>query len=189
MLRNITAYGKGIFMARVKEGEPVIIKKYANRRLYNTETSIYITLEELRLMVKEGRDFVVQDAKSGEDLTRQTLAQIIFEQETKGFAVMPTEFLRSIISYYDDNMSDVLQQYLMASMQSFKQNQDKMRNYVEQAATGDMGKVGEMFGMGQFEEMTRNNMALFEKTMSAFNPFAAMDTSASKKKRRKWPVH
>lgn len=167
-------------MARVKEGEPVIIKKYANRRLYNTETSIYITLEELRLMVKEGRDFVVQDAKTGEDLTRQTLAQIIFEQETKGFAIMPTEFLRSIISYYDGNMSDVLQQYLMASMNSFTANQDKMRSYMDKTVGS-----ADIFGASQFEEMTRNNIALFEKTFSAFNPFAVMDASGSTKKKRK----
>lgn len=164
-------------MARVKEGEPVIIKKYANRRLYNTETSIYITLEELRHMIKEGRDFVVQDAKSGEDLTRQTLAQIIFEQETKGYAVMPTEFLRSVIRFYDDSMSDVLQQYLMASMQSFTDNQDKMRRYMDKAVNKDM------FGVSQLEEMTRNNLALFEKTFSAFNPF--MDAGSGKSRRGK----
>lgn len=164
-------------MARVKDGEPVIIKKYANRRLYNTETSIYITLEELRLMVKEGRDFVVQDAKSGEDLTRQTLAQIIFEQETKGLSVMPTEFLRSIIGCYDDGVSEVLRQYLTASMHSFTENQDKMRRYMDKAAGGDM------FGVGQLEEITRSNIAMFEKTFSAFNPFVGMDSVVGKKKK------
>jgi polyhydroxyalkanoate synthesis repressor PhaR len=157
-------------MARRKDNEPVIIRKYANRRLYNTETSTYITLEELRLMVKDGVDFVVQDAKTGEDLTRPTLAQIIFEQETKGFAMLPTDFLRKIVGYYDDSMSEVLQHYLMASMNGFVQNQDKMKNYV-----GKMGKAVEgMFPVNQFEEMTRNNIALFEKTFSAFNPFATM---------------
>ena len=166
-------------MARVKEGEPVVIKKYANRRLYNTETSIYITLEELRLMIKEGRDFVVQDAKTGEDLTRQTLVQILVEQENGGFAIMPTEFLRSVIRYYDDHMSDVLQQYLLASMNSFTENQDQMRGYVDKA----MG--GNVFGGGQFEEMTRQNIALFEKTFSAFNPFIGMDGAGGTKKRKK----
>lgn len=169
-------------MARRKDDEPVVIRKYANRRLYNTETSTYITLEELRLMVKEGTDFIVQDAKTGEDLTRSTLAQIIFEQETKGFALLPTDFLRKIIGFYDDNMSEVLQHYLMASMNGFVQNQDKMKNYV-----GKMGKAVEgMFPVSQFEEMTRQNLALFEKTFSAFNPFATMfgqeETNKGKKR-------
>lgn len=169
-------------MARRKENEPVVIRKYANRRLYNTETSTYITLEELRLMVKEGTDFVVQDAKTGEDLTRSTLAQIIFEQETKGFALLPTDFLRKMIGFYDDNMSEVLQHYLMASMNGFVQNQDKMKNYV-----GNVGKTVEgMFPVNQFEELTRQNLALFEKTFSAFNPFGAMfnqDENGSKRKK------
>ena len=172
-------------MARVKEGEPVIIKKYANRRLYNTETSIYITLDELRQMVKDGQDFAVQDAKSGEDLTRQTLAQIIFDQETKGLAIMPTEFLRSIITFYDDSMSEVLQQYLLASMQSFMANQDKMRRFVDKTMGGKAGNMSDTFGVGQFEEMTRSNMAMFEKTMSAFNPFAAMGSAPTTKTRKK----
>lgn len=107
--------------------EPIVIKKYANRRLYDTGTSAYITLEDLCERVKQGQDFVVLDAKSGEDLTRQVLTQIIFEQETKGSQLLPTSFLRSVIRFYDDKMQNVLQQYLDASMKSFMGNQDRMR--------------------------------------------------------------
>lgn len=155
-------------MSEAEQEEPlVIIKKYANRRLYNTETSVYITLEELRLMVKEGRNFQVVDAKSGDDLTRSTLAQIIYEQETKGFALLPTDFLRHVICYYDDGgggVSDVLQHYLNASMDSFSQNQERMRSLM------DVTKDG-LFPTGQVEEMARQNIALLEKAFSMFNPF------------------
>lgn len=143
---------------------PVIIKKYANRRLYNTETSVYITLDELKEMIKAGRNFIVQDAKTGEDLTRQALAQIIFEQETKGLAMLPTEFLRNVISFYDDSMGEVLQHYLTASMSTFVNNQEKMKKYVG-------GALKDFSPMGSFEELSRQNMAFFEKAMTAFNPF------------------
>lgn len=149
-----------------KNEAPVIIKKYANRRLYNTETSVYITLDELRELVKAGRAFMVQDAKTGEDLTRQALAQIIFEQETKGIAMLPTEFLRNIISFYDDSMGEVLQHYLTASMSTFMNNQEKMKKYVG-------GALKDFSPMGQFEELSRQNMAFFEKAMSAFSPFGS----------------
>jgi polyhydroxyalkanoate synthesis repressor PhaR len=149
-----------------KNEAPVVIKKYANRRLYNTETSVYITLDELREMVKGGRSFIVQDAKTGEDLTRQALAQIIFEQETKGIAMLPTEFLRNIISFYDDSMGEVLQHYLTASMSTFMNNQEKMKKYVG-------GAMKDFSPMGQFEELSRQNMAFFEKAMSAFSPFGS----------------
>ena len=146
-----------------------IIKKYANRRLYDTETSAYITLEDLCERVKEGRDFVVQDAKSGADLTNQVLTQIILEQEIKGFNLLPTHFLRSVIRFYDDKMAGVLQPYLDASMSSFMNNQERMR--------GLMGKTMEEFSpINQFEELTRQNVAVFEKTMQMFNPFGSMFT-------------
>ncbi len=143
--------------------EPVVIKKYANRRLYDTETSAYITLEDLCQRVKDGKEFTVVDAKSGQDITRQVLTQIIFEQETKGFHLLPTNFLRSAIRFYDDNMNGVMQHYLEASMKTFVGNQDKMR--------GMMGEMGKNFlPFNQMEEMTRNNVALFEKAMSMFSP-------------------
>lgn len=141
--------------------KPVVIKKYANRRLYDTETSAYITLEDLCDRVKSGRDFVVVDAKTGQDLTRQVLTQIIFEQETKGSNVLPTEFLRSVIGFYDDKMQGVLQHYLDASMKTFMGNQERMR-----------GMLGTP--LGQFEEIARQNVAFLEKTMSMFNPFSGM---------------
>lgn len=145
--------------------KPVVIKKYANRRLYDTGTSAYITLEDLCDRVKEGKEFVVVDAKSGHDITRQVLTQIIFEQETKGFHLLPTNFLRSVIRFYDDNMNDVMQHYLEASMKTFMSNQDRMR--------GMMGKaMGEFQPFSQMEEVARNNVALFEKAMSMFSPLS-----------------
>jgi polyhydroxyalkanoate synthesis repressor PhaR len=150
------------------EQEPVVIKKYANRRLYDTDTSAYITLEDLCERVKTGRDFVVVDAKTGQDLTRQVLTQIIFEQETKGSQILPTAFLRSVIRFYDDKMSGVLQHYLDGSMKTFMSNQERVTSLMGKA----MGKTGESFApLSQFEEITRQNVALFEKTMQMFNPF------------------
>lgn len=150
--------------------EPVVIKKYANRRLYDTETSAYITLEDLCERVKQGRDFVVVDAKTGQDLTRQVLTQIIFEQETKGSQILPTDFLRSVIRFYDNKMQDVLQHYLNGSMKSFMDNQERVAGMMGKA----IGRTGESFApLGQLEELTRQNMALFEKTMQMFNPFSA----------------
>lgn len=144
----------------------ITIKKYANRRLYNTETSTYITLEDLCHMVREGKEFTVVDANSGADLTSQILTQIIFEQETKGNSLLPPHFLRAVIGFYDNNMGGVLQHYLDASMRSFVQNQDQMR--------GLMGKaIQELSPINQLEEMTRSNVALFEKALQMFSPFGS----------------
>jgi polyhydroxyalkanoate synthesis repressor PhaR len=149
--------------ASAKE-EAVVIKKYANRRLYDTETSAYITLEDMCKRVKDGREFIVVDAKTGQDLTRQVLTQIILERELKGYPLLPVEFLRSVIRFYDDKMHDVLQHYLNASMKAFVNNQDKMRSA--------MGKTQPGFTpFNQFEEMTRQNVAFFEKAFSMFSPF------------------
>ena len=143
--------------------EPVVIKKYANRRLYDTETSAYITLEDLCERVKAGKEFVVLDAKTGQDLTRQVLAQIIFEQETKGYHLLPVSFLRDVIRFYDDSMNGMLQNYLEASMNTFMKNQENMR--------GMMGKAMDGFSpLGQIEEMTRQNVAFFEQAMNMFSP-------------------
>ncbi len=170
-------------MSEAEMPEPVIIKKYANRRLYNTQTSAYVTLEDLYEMVRDGQDFAVQDAKTGEDLTRQTLTQIILEREAGGDALLPTEFLRNMIGFYDGNMRPVLQHYLTASMHSFIQNQDKMRTYVGKA-------MQEFSPMSTFEELTRQNVAMFERTFQMFNPFGKFftpsnegDTPGDKKKR------
>lgn len=162
-----------------KEKDPAIIKKYANRRLYDTETSAYITLEDLCDRVKKGHAFIVVDAKSGQDLTRQILTQIIFEQETKGFHLLPTDFLRSVIGFYGNNMQDILQPYLDASMKSFVSNQERMRGMIGET----MGKAleGGMSPLNQFEEVARHNMAIFEKTVQMFNPFGAMFSATTAK--------
>ena len=145
---------------------PVVIKKYANRRLYNTATSAYVTLEHLSQMVKEKIDFVVYDAKTGDDITRPVLTQIIFEEESKGGqTLLPIPFLRQLISFYGDSLQGVVPQYLEMSMSQFARNQDQMRRYLQNA-----------FGFNpfqQFEAMGKQNMAMFENAMRLFNPFAA----------------
>jgi len=145
---------------------PVVIKKYANRRLYNTATSAYVTLEHLSQMVKEKTDFVVYDAKTGDDITRPVLTQIIFEEESKGGqTLLPIPFLRQLISFYGDSLQGVVPQYLEMSMSQFARNQDQMRRYLQNA-----------FGFNpfqQFEAMGKQNMAMFENAMRMFNPFAA----------------
>lgn len=145
---------------------PVVIKKYANRRLYNTATSAYVTLEHLSQMVKDKTDFVVYDAKTGEDITRPVLTQIIFEEESKGGqTLLPIPFLRQLISFYGDSLQGVVPQYLEMSMAQFARNQDQMRRYLQST-----------FGFNpfqQFEAMGKQNMAVFENAMRMFNPFAA----------------
>ena len=151
------------------EKEPVTIKKYANRRLYNTGTSTYVTLEDLATMVKSGDDFVVYDAKSGEDITRSVLSQIIFEQENKqGQNLLPTTFLRQLIRFYGDSMQMLVPRFLETSMQSFSQQQGKFREQMAQAFGG--------VGLGPMEEQVRRNMEMFEKTFAMFSPFAAAAT-------------
>jgi len=145
---------------------PVVIKKYANRRLYNTATSAYVTLEHLSQMVKDKTDFVVYDAKTGDEITRSVLTQIIFEEESKGGqTLLPIPFLRQLISFYGDSLQGVVPQYLEMSMSQFARNQDQMRSYLRNA-----------FGFNpfqQFETMGKQNMAMFEQAMRVFNPFQA----------------
>jgi polyhydroxyalkanoate synthesis repressor PhaR len=145
---------------------PVVIKKYANRRLYNTATSAYVTLDHLSQMVKDKVDFVVYDAKTGEDITRPVLTQIIVEEESKGGqTLLPIPFLRQLISFYGDSLQGVVPQYLEMSMTQFARNQEQMRSYMQNA-----------FGFNpfqQFESMGKQNMAMFEKAMRMFNPFNA----------------
>lgn len=147
--------------------EPVVIKKYANRRLYDTGTSAYITLEDLCSRVKSGQEFIVVDAKTGQDLTRQVLTQIILEREIKGFQVLPTSFLRDAIRFYDDKMANVLQHYLDASMKTFTSNQEHLHSMLGKAVDG-------LSPFSPFEEITRQNVALFEKAVQMFNPFGQM---------------
>jgi polyhydroxyalkanoate synthesis repressor PhaR len=160
-------------MAEAKE--PVTIKKYANRRLYNTGTSTYVTLEDLAQMVKQGEDFVVYDAKTGEDITRSVLAQIIFEQENKeGQSLLPITFLRQLIRFYGDSMQMLVPRYLEQSMQSFTGQQDKFREQMAQAFG--------VSGFGPLEDQVRRNMEMFEKTFAMFAPFARGEKTAEKSK-------
>ena len=148
-----------------KTAEPITIKKYANRRLYNTGTSTYVTLEDLAAMVKTGEDFVVYDAKTGEDITRSVLTQIIFEQENKeGQHLLPITFLRQLIRFYGDSMQMLVPRYLEVSIESLTREQEKFRQQMAQA-----------FGVGAFtslEEQVRRNMDMFERTFAMFAPFA-----------------
>lgn len=159
-------------MAKKKrqDGEQIIIKKYANRRLYNTDSSCYVTLDDLAQMVKDDADFVVRDAKSGDDITHSVLTQIIFEEESKGEALLPTNFLRQLIAFYGDGLQQVVPEYLESSMAAFAQNQEKFRSFIKDNL--DTANVTTQ-PMKPFEEMAKQNMAIFEKTMSMFSPFGA----------------
>ncbi len=157
--------------------EPVTIKKYANRRLYNTGTSTYVTLEDLAVMVKNGEDFVVFDAKSGDDITRSVLAQIIFEQENKeGQSLLPIAFLRQLIRFYGDSMQMMVPHFLEQSMSTLTNQQGKFREQMEKA----FGGVG---GFGPMEDQVRRNMEMFEKTFAMFTPpFARKPGEAASEK-------
>jgi polyhydroxyalkanoate synthesis repressor PhaR len=150
-----------------KNGQsPVRIKKYANRRLYNTATSSYVTLDYLAQMVRNGTEFTVEDAKTGEDITRSVLTQIIVEEEAKGQNMLPINFLRQLISLYGDNLQFLVPRYLEQSMESFSKNQEQMRSYMKDS-------FGGMFPLERFEEMSKQNMAFFEQAMRMWNPFKA----------------
>jgi polyhydroxyalkanoate synthesis repressor PhaR len=155
-----------------KSAEPVTIKKYANRRLYNTGTSTYVTLEDLAAMVKAGEDFVVYDAKTGEEITRSVLTQIIFEQENKeGQNLLPIAFLRQLIRFYGDSMQMLVPRYLEVSIESLTREQEKFRQQMAQA-----------FGVGAFtslEEQVRRNMEMFERAFAMFAPFARRESAAA----------
>jgi len=146
-----------------KSQEPVTIKKYANRRLYNTGTSTYVTLEDLANMVKEGEDFVVYDAKNGDDITHSVLTQIIFEQENKGQNLLPIAFLRQIIRFYGDSMQMLVPRYLEASIDSFTKDQGKFREHVAKTMTGPS-----FIGL---DDHVRRNMEMFERAFHMFLPF------------------
>ncbi len=140
---------------------PITIKKYANRRLYNTATSSYVTLDHLCKMVKEGQDFVVYDAKSGDDITHSVLTQIIFEEESKGQNLLPIRFLRQLIRFYDDSLQALVPGYLEVSMESFTRNQEQMRKNLSEA-------LGQMSPFRQFEDLSRHNLAMFQRAMNVF---------------------
>mgnify|MGYP001427862077 FL=1 len=150
--------------ANGKDDERVTIKKYANRRLYNTATSSYVTLDHLAQMVKDGIDFAVFDAKTGEDITRSVLTHIIVEEESKGPNLLPIDFLRHLISFYGDSLQAVVPNYLDHTMHAFARNQEQMRGAMQDA-------LGGLNPFGQFEEMGKQNMAMFENAMKMFVPF------------------
>jgi len=159
------------------DGKPVVVKKYANRRLYNTAMSSYVTLDDLARMIKDGGDFVAYDAKTGEDITRSVLTQIIVEQEQKGQNLLPISFLRQLISLYGDSVQFLVPGYLEQAMLAFAQNQEQMRRNL-QATFG-------IFPFGQFEEMGKQNMALFERALRMLAPYGrekapSPDTGASR---------
>ena len=160
------------------DGRPVVVKKYANRRLYNTATSSYVTLGDLAKMIKHGGDFVAYDAKTGEDITRQVLTQIIVEQEQKGQNLLPISFLRQLISLYGDSVQFLVPGYLEQAMLTFAQIQEQMRRNLE-ATFG-------IFPFGQLEEMGKQHMALFERALRMLAPYrgeerpSSADTGASR---------
>jgi polyhydroxyalkanoate synthesis repressor PhaR len=145
--------------AQQPAGSPVTIKKYANRRLYNTETSSYITLDTLSAMVREGREFKVVDAKTNEDITRSVLAQIIMDEESKGSTMLPAGFLRQLIGMYGNSMQAFVPQYLEASMDAFKKNQEQFRTVMEGALAG-----------GPFEALHKRNMEMLDAATNLIRP-------------------
>jgi polyhydroxyalkanoate synthesis repressor PhaR len=162
-------------MAEAGTKEPTVIKKYANRRLYHTGTSSYVTLEDLALMVRQGENFAVTDAKSGEDITRSVLTQIIFEQENKGQFLLPIAFLRQLIQFYGDNMQSLVPKYLEFSLGQFMTDQQKLREQFSKGFSATPFPPNPFVpaaAITSMEEQVRNNMAIFQEAMRAFTPFA-----------------
>jgi polyhydroxyalkanoate synthesis repressor PhaR len=157
---------------QTSQAEPVVVKKYANRRLYNTATSAYVTLDDLSQMVKDGEHFVVYDAKSGEDITRSVLTQIIFEEESKGQNLLPINFLRQLIGFYGDSMQAFVPSYLEFSLESLTREQERFRQKMTELGS-------EPFQL--MEQHAKRNMAMFQQAMQMFNPFAAMTEGADDK--------
>lgn len=152
----------------------ITIKKYANRRLYNTATSCYVTLDYLANLVKAGADFAVYDARSGDDITRSVLTHIIVEEEAKGQSMLPVSFLRNLISFYGDSLQVVVPRYLEHSMQAFSRNQEQMREYMAGAFDG-------LNPFTSFEEMSKQQLAMFERAVKMFSPFYPDETPGEDK--------
>ncbi|MDI7864861.1 polyhydroxyalkanoate synthesis repressor PhaR [Rhizobiaceae bacterium n13] len=166
-----------------KNDGQIVIKKYANRRLYNTGTSTYVTLDDLAVMVKKGEDFIVQDAKSGEDITHSVLTQIIFEQESKtGNTLLPISFLRQLISYYGDQMQMVVPSFLEHSMQAFAQQQAQMREQIDRTfGETPLGKNLQV-PIKLVEDQVRRNTDMFHQAMQMFSPFMTPPAAKEAKK-------
>lgn len=154
--------------------EIVIVKKYANRRLYNTETSSYITLDDLSTMVKQGRNFEVVDAKTGNDITHSVLAQIIFEEETRGAAMLPVNFLKQLILFYDNSLNSALPHFLEMSMDVFNRNSERWRE-----RTDGFNQYSNPFG-NSMNDIQRQNMEMMKKSLAMFNPFLSTGTEEDK---------
>lgn len=159
----------------------ITIKKYANRRLYNTATSCYVTLDYLSQLVKAGADFAVFDAKSGEDITRSVLTHIIVEEEAKGHSMLPVSFLRHLISFYGDSLQVVVPRYLEQAMQAFALNQENIRSYLR-------GTFDPLMPFATFEEMGKQQLALFEQAMRMFSPFYALEGGNNDKREPSEPA-
>jgi len=158
------------------EAEPVTIKKYANRRLYNTDTSTYVTLDDLAQMVRSERDFVVYDAKTGEDLTHAVLTQIIVEQEGRGQNLLPIPFLRQLIRFYGDSIEKLVPSYLEYSLSTLTRQQDRYRKQLANSLS--------TVALDALQAQTRQNLAMFDKAMGMFNPFAATEKAGGGEERR-----
>jgi len=166
--------------------EPTVIKKYANRRLYHTGTSSYVTLEDLAGLVRGGEDFVVYDAKSGDDITRSVLAQIIFDEEAKdGQNLLPIAFLRQLIRFYGDSMQALVPRYLEFSMDNLTKDQGQFREQMSKAFTG--GAFGGT-ALDAIQQQTRANMTIFTDAFRMFNPFTAMAAAKAKEEAQAAPA-
>ena len=179
-------------MAKTKRGkdDTTIIKKYANRRLYDTGRSSYVTLDDLCEMVQDGYDFMVVDAKSGEDITRSVLTQIIADQESQeGNNLLPMSFLKNLIGFYGDNVQALVPNYLENTFDLFVQNQEKLREQINKSFE-EVNGASSMKGMfppsalpPALEELNRQNIAMFERTMKMFTPFSMNNSSSSEQKK------
>ncbi|MEM9104649.1 MAG: polyhydroxyalkanoate synthesis repressor PhaR [Pseudomonadota bacterium] len=168
-----------------KSDGQIVIKKYANRRLYNTGTSTYVTLDDLAVMVKNGDDFVVLDAKSGDDITHSVLTQIIFEQESKtGNTLLPVSFLRQLISFYGDQMQMFLPSYLEQSMSAFTEQQDQMREQVSKAFGETPMARNMQMPMAMMEDQVRRNTEMFQQAMKMFSPFGNAEAAETESKEK-----
>lgn len=159
--------------------EPIVIKKYANRRLYNTETSTYITQADLAGIIRLGRNVEVVDAKTGEDLTRQTLAQIILEEESKGAAMLPVSFLKNVIGFYDNSMQTILPHYLEMVMDVFQKNQSRIRDETNQA----LGNFSPFAQLQAMQQLQRKQVEQLQHVMGLFNPFLRPPEGADRESR------
>jgi polyhydroxyalkanoate synthesis repressor PhaR len=155
---------------RKRKDDVIVVKKYANRRLYDTGRSSYVTLDDLCEMIKEGQDFVVQDAKTEEDLTQQVLTQIIMEQESRGQSMLPPNFLRTLIKFYGDGMQGLVPGYLEQALQNFVTHQESLRTSMSKSFTSMIpGTI--LPGAQGFEELNRKNIEMISQTMTMFSPF------------------